>query len=342
MNDIRANRDWLRLHGQEYSGWIAIKDGVFLGTAPSLQDLIDQLGVEPRHSGILFTRGMKAIPATAEPNVVSELEASAKHFQIIVHGHMVDGEPTVTLATAIAIVGRLEDALAECRGEPYSSRPSDQSHASQIKALSRAIEHSTVILRCRDVACNFALEGPYMPPSFCAKCQREEMLVAEPVLALERQVERLEEELTALRRTKSDEVGRLMTRLHMVYHSVAALERKLADAEALVLDNVGARHLLEERLAALTTAMEILKNCGVLKQSLYPVSDWQVVSAALNQPEVPALTCLWIQDMDGIYISACGKTWFFDDGSSLADNNCRFCFYCGKGIKETGSEAEEL
>lgn len=174
------------------------------------------------------------------------------------------------------------------------------------------------------------------------------MLVAEPILALERQVERLEAENAAWRNMHGGlspeehqaEVNRIAKEVTVEIDEdqrrIATLEHKLADAEALVLDNVGARRLVEERLAALTAAMAVLKSCDVLKRSLYPISDWQVISDALNQPEAPAesVTCLWTRDEDDIYASACGETWYFDDGSSLADNNCRFCFYCGKGIKE--------
>lgn len=38
--------------------------------------------------------------------------------------------------------------------------------------------------------------------------------------------------------------------------------------------------------------------------------------------------CIWTQDSDGSWHTACNKTWEFIDGGP-ADNGARFCFHCG-------------
>jgi len=38
--------------------------------------------------------------------------------------------------------------------------------------------------------------------------------------------------------------------------------------------------------------------------------------------------CIWVQDSDGSWHTACNKTWEFIDGGP-ADNGARFCFHCG-------------
>jgi len=42
---IRANRDWLTLHEAQYKGsWVALREGELVDIAPSLQELVAQLG----------------------------------------------------------------------------------------------------------------------------------------------------------------------------------------------------------------------------------------------------------------------------------------------------------
>ena len=52
---IRANRDWLAAHGDEYRGkWVALRSGELLGSAASIDDLISVLGTHD-HKDILLT-----------------------------------------------------------------------------------------------------------------------------------------------------------------------------------------------------------------------------------------------------------------------------------------------
>ncbi|MEW6718335.1 MAG: hypothetical protein AB1345_12660 [Chloroflexota bacterium] len=44
-SDLKANRDWLQAHRNEYQGqWIALRNGELLGAAQSLRELKDQVG----------------------------------------------------------------------------------------------------------------------------------------------------------------------------------------------------------------------------------------------------------------------------------------------------------
>lgn len=53
---IRKDRDWLMEHGDEYRGqWVALRRGEFLGAAPALKDLIQEIG-DPRGKNILVTQ----------------------------------------------------------------------------------------------------------------------------------------------------------------------------------------------------------------------------------------------------------------------------------------------
>ena len=53
---IRKNRDWLMEHGDEYPGqWVALRRGEFLGAAPTLKELIQEIG-DPRGKNILVTQ----------------------------------------------------------------------------------------------------------------------------------------------------------------------------------------------------------------------------------------------------------------------------------------------
>lgn len=49
----RANRQWLKAHGAEYSGqWVAVQNGRFRGTSDSLEKLVEQIGDT---EGVLLT-----------------------------------------------------------------------------------------------------------------------------------------------------------------------------------------------------------------------------------------------------------------------------------------------
>lgn len=51
---VRANLEWMRTHAVEYRGqWVALKDGVFLATAPTARELKDKL---PTTDGLFLTR----------------------------------------------------------------------------------------------------------------------------------------------------------------------------------------------------------------------------------------------------------------------------------------------
>jgi len=44
-NSVRANRDWLKAHREEYRGqWVGLADGVLLGAALSFEDLVSRIG----------------------------------------------------------------------------------------------------------------------------------------------------------------------------------------------------------------------------------------------------------------------------------------------------------
>lgn len=48
-----ANRQWLKDHAGQYAGqWVAIRDGVLLGTAAKLFDLMNTI---PHTENVLFT-----------------------------------------------------------------------------------------------------------------------------------------------------------------------------------------------------------------------------------------------------------------------------------------------
>lgn len=51
---LKANREWLKSHRNEYRGqWVAVRNGELLAAAPSLEDLIGQVGDTPN---VLLTR----------------------------------------------------------------------------------------------------------------------------------------------------------------------------------------------------------------------------------------------------------------------------------------------
>ena len=44
-------------------------------------------------------------------------------------------------------------------------------------------------------------------------------------------------------------------------------------------------------------------------------------------------TCEWKEDKDGVYFTECNNAFFFDS-DGVAENKGKYCFYCGKVIKE--------
>ena len=57
------------------------------------------------------------------------------------------------------------------------------------------------------------------------------------------------------------------------------------------------------------------------------------LDAVVRQGEPSADVCEWEQDQDGVYFTKCDNAFFFDTGG-IADNKGKYCFYCGKVIKE--------
>jgi hypothetical protein len=54
--DMSADQAWLKKHEKMYPDqWVALENGNLLGTAPTLKELIAQVG---RQEGILFTKGI--------------------------------------------------------------------------------------------------------------------------------------------------------------------------------------------------------------------------------------------------------------------------------------------
>ncbi len=54
---LRATSAWLRTHAKEYRGqWIAVREGVFLGSAPSYRELEELLKDEPDVDSIVATQ----------------------------------------------------------------------------------------------------------------------------------------------------------------------------------------------------------------------------------------------------------------------------------------------
>ena len=56
-------------------------------------------------------------------------------------------------------------------------------------------------------------------------------------------------------------------------------------------------------------------------------------TANVRQGDSSADVCEWEQDQDGVYFTKCDNAFFFDTGG-IADNKGKYCFYCGKVIKE--------
>jgi len=54
-------------------------------------------------------------------------------------------------------------------------------------------------------------------------------------------------------------------------------------------------------------------------------------AAAEGRGEVPS--CRWTEDEDGCWWAACGQCHAFTDGGP-AENDARYCCYCGRGLVE--------
>jgi hypothetical protein len=53
-SSIRANRDWMKAHGEEHRGrWVALRNGMLVGSAASFGDLVKEVG---RSKDILITK----------------------------------------------------------------------------------------------------------------------------------------------------------------------------------------------------------------------------------------------------------------------------------------------
>ena len=44
-------------------------------------------------------------------------------------------------------------------------------------------------------------------------------------------------------------------------------------------------------------------------------------------------TCLWTEDEDGVWNTACSESWILETGKPR-DNNMRFCPFCGNPLRQ--------
>ena len=51
----------------------------------------------------------------------------------------------------------------------------------------------------------------------------------------------------------------------------------------------------------------------------------------MTMEEIDTGPCYWKEDMDGVWSSSCGESWFFDCGDPK-ENGMRFCPFCGAGL----------
>lgn len=67
---------------------------------------------------------------------------------------------------------------------------------------------------------------------------------------------------------------------------------------------------------------------------IYP-TKWMPLPSPPGQPTAaPAPTgCVWTQDDDGIYHTACNHAWVYEDSGTPADHGQKFCGYCGQPIQ---------
>jgi hypothetical protein len=60
------------------------------------------------------------------------------------------------------------------------------------------------------------------------------------------------------------------------------------------------------------------------------------INAALEQFAVSLeRVCVWTEDDDGVYRTACGRSFFFDTGTAY-ENHFTCCPYCGARLTEGG------
>ncbi len=52
------------------------------------------------------------------------------------------------------------------------------------------------------------------------------------------------------------------------------------------------------------------------------------------------MTCRWTEDEDGVWHTACGRTWILDN-EGPAENGVRYCFCCGKRVEAVKYEPKE-
>ena len=47
--------------------------------------------------------------------------------------------------------------------------------------------------------------------------------------------------------------------------------------------------------------------------------------------------CTWTEDVDGVWVTHCGKNFILNYGSP-SENNAKYCVYCGKLIEEVACD----
>ena len=53
----------------------------------------------------------------------------------------------------------------------------------------------------------------------------------------------------------------------------------------------------------------------------------------LGQEKAPVVPCVWQEDWEGTWETACKNKWVFNEGTP-EDNRMKFCCYCGKPLKQ--------
>lgn len=95
--------------------------------------------------------------------------------------------------------------------------------------------------------------------------------------------------------------------------------KRIAELEARVKTADGDHRRLQELLTA-----EAHKRGEDFRRA-------EAAEAALER--VRSEPCIWSEDEDGYWNTACGEAWILNDGGP-SDNRCNYCFYCGKPIEE--------
>ena len=91
-----------------------------------------------------------------------------------------------------------------------------------------------------------------------------------------------------------------------------------------------------DRINKLTDRYEELYSLGVLLQELEGRVLCQLEGAEVQveiDKERNTDWCVWTREEDGIYETSCGDRQRFYRGTPK-DNNCKYCHYCSKKIKE--------